>query len=185
MHMPFPPSKICAIAVQNINPHDFLHSSLMYAQRDLQKQIWISHPPSPYCCPLMISQWYAHVQCCSPSPAYTAIMHTHTDTHTQQSWNWLKQRRSGAADSHNHTTWEKATDHVLWCAGEWTGKSVIVWWRPQHGEYWHFGWIISRGSWAISLSVQANSRFEHILVGYISLSRSSLANHWKKNKINQ
>lgn len=111
-----PPSKICAIAVQNINPHDFPHSSFMYAKRDLQKQIWISQPPSPYCCPLMISQLYAHVQCCSPSPAYTAIMHTHTDT--QQSWNWLKQRRSGAADSHNHTTWEKATDHVfMMCRG--------------------------------------------------------------------
>lgn len=84
----------------------------MYAKKDLQRQIWISHPPPR----TAAHSWSASnmpTSSAAAPPLPTQLLCTRIQTHTQQSWNWLKQRRSGAADSHNHTTWEKVTDHVF------------------------------------------------------------------------
>lgn len=118
--------KTLSLTTSLLNPCT-LHSCMQKGV--FQRQIWISHPPPHNGGPLMISRWYAHVQCCSPSPAYTAIMQTHS-THTHSRAEFGSNKGDQVLLTATITPLEKkATIMFLWC-----GKSVVVWWRPQHGE---------------------------------------------------
>lgn len=170
--------KTLSLTTSLLNPCT-LHSCMQKGV--FQRQIWISHPPPRNGGPLMISRWYAHVQCCSPSPAYTAIMQTHsTHTHsraefgsnkgdqvllTAQSHHLKKRQRSCFYDVGNRLSSDE--DRSM----EKTGCSF---WIKHLLGFLHYYPSIPL--------FHLNKRFEHVLVGYISLSPSSLANHWKINQ---
>ncbi len=86
-----------------------------------------------------------------PLPTWLLCTHSYKDTHThtKHGWNGLKQKRLGAADSHNHTTWEKGADRVcMTCRGRNRGICCHLMktaaWREQAV---HFGLKKIKISW--------------------------------------
>lgn len=142
-------------------------------QKEIFKSRYEYHNPLHRTAAHSWSASYMPTSSAAAPPLPTQLLCTHIQTHSRAEIGWNKGDQVLLTATITPLE-KKPLIMFLWCAGEWTGKSVILWLRPQHGEN------ISRGSWAFPLSVQSNNRFEHILVGYISLSPSSLENHWRK-----
>ncbi len=118
-----------------------------------------------------------------PLPTWLLCTHSYKDTHThtKHGWNGLKQKRLGAADSHNHTTWEKGADRVcMTCRGRNRGICCHLMktaaWREQAV---HFGLKKNKNFLgilhyypSIPLSLQSNRTiWTLVLVGNISWSQ--------------
>jgi len=106
--------------------------------------------------------------------------HTHTRTHSRAEFHWNKGDQVLLTATITPLE-KKAMIMFLWRAGEQGNRLSSDEDRPQRGEN---GLFISDQTFigVLALFSIYNKLFEHILVGCISLSLSSLANHWQNNQ---
>ncbi len=98
------------------------------------------HIPSLYCClpthdqsvGSILREMPTSTAAAPPLPTWLLCTHTHTHTHTH------KTRLKWAETKEIRCCWQPQSHHLRkrhWsCLYDVRGGSVVIWWRPQHGE---------------------------------------------------